>query len=42
MTQDSEELDFFYKRDDEVIAFGNETDMIEKVKYYHGAETEKN
>ncbi len=40
MTQDSEELDFFYKRDDEVIAFGNETDMIEKVKYYSSHESE--
>jgi spore maturation protein CgeB len=43
MTQDSEELDYFYERDTEVITFGNETDMIDKARYYssHYSEAEK-
>lgn len=34
LTQDSEELDLFYERDKEVVSFGNETDLIEKAKYF--------
>jgi spore maturation protein CgeB len=43
MTQDSEELDYFYERETEVIAFGNENDMIEKARYYssHSSAAEK-
>lgn len=43
MTQDSDELDYFYERNKEVIGFGNETDMLEKAKYYssHHLEAEK-
>ena len=43
LTQDSEELDYFYERDNEVITFGNEADMIDKASYYsnHHSEAEK-
>ena len=29
-----EEFDYFYERGKEAIPFGNETDLIEKAKYY--------
>ena len=43
MTQDSEELDYFYERGVEVITFSNEADMIDKARYYstHHSEAEK-
>ena len=34
LTQDSPEFDFFYERGKEAIPFGNETDLIEKAKYF--------
>ena len=40
LTQDSEEFDFFYERGKEAIPFGNETDLIEKAKYYSNNVTE--
>jgi spore maturation protein CgeB len=40
LTQDSEEFDFFYERGREAIPFGNETDLIEKAKYYSNNVTE--
>lgn len=34
LTQDSQEFDFFYERDKEAVPFGNETDLIEKAKFF--------
>lgn len=34
LTQNSDELEYFYKRDKEVVSFNNEYEMIDKARYY--------